>query len=144
MKKNNVIQYKNPEEVSDPLTEILRIGAKKLLSEAIDAEVTVLLSQYQECRDEHGKQQIVRNGYLPERTIQTGIGSIPVHVPRIRDRSGAGINFASGIIPPYLACREADEATTLDKICILPFFCSNTAAAVSSQEVSIPKIIIDV
>ena len=44
---------------------------------------------------------MVRNGYLPERTIQTGLGDVAVTAPRVRDREGA-IRFSSQILPPYL------------------------------------------
>jgi putative transposase len=84
------------------LTEVLRQGAKRLLAQAIEAEVQTLLACYADERDAQGRQAVVRNGYLPEREVQTGIGSIPVQVPRLRDRSGQGIRFHSSILPPYM------------------------------------------
>ena len=90
----------------DVLTEVLRQGAQKLLAEAIAAEVTEFLARYQALRTAEGRQRVVRNGRLPEREIQTGLGSIPVCVPRVRDRGGKGageqIRFTSRILPPYL------------------------------------------
>jgi transposase-like protein len=86
----------------DRLTEVLRRGASKLLAQAIEAEVETLLAQYADRRDEQGRQAVVRNGYLPERDVQTGIGAVAVKVPRVRDRSHSGIRFHSGILPPYL------------------------------------------
>ena len=103
MNKDNVIAFENPSsKANDPLTEVLRRGAAKLLAQAVEAEVETLLAQYADRRDEQGRQAVVRNGYLPEREVQTGIGSIPVRVPRVRDRSQSGIRFHSGILPPYL------------------------------------------
>jgi transposase-like protein len=84
------------------LTEVLRQGAKRLLAQAIEAEVATLLACYADERDDQGRQAVVRNGYLPEREVQTGIGAIPVQVPRIRDRSGQDIRFHSSILPPYM------------------------------------------
>ena len=88
------------------MTEVLRQGAQKLLAEAIAAEVAGFLARYQALRTAEGRQRVVRNGRLPEREIQTGIGSIPVCVPRVRDRGGKGageqIRFTSRILPPYL------------------------------------------
>jgi transposase-like protein len=90
----------------DVLTEVLREGAQKLLAEAIAAEVAEFLARYQALRTAEGQQRVVRNGRLPEREIQTGLGSIPVCVPRVRDRGGKGageqIRFTSRILPPYL------------------------------------------
>jgi transposase-like protein len=90
----------------DVLTEVLREGAQKLLAEAIAAEVAEFLARYQALRTAEGQQRVVRNGRLPEREIQTGLGSIPVCVPRVRDRGGKGAGeqsrFTSRILPPYL------------------------------------------
>lgn len=101
MKKDNVIALKKPETVSDLLTEVLRSGAKKLLAAAVNAEVEEFLSQHNQTDE---KPRFVRNGYLPEREIQTGIGGVGVQVPRVRDRkiAGDGIRFGSSVIPKYL------------------------------------------
>ena len=103
MSKNKNIALKKPEEISeDPLTELLRIGAKRLIADAVEAELQELLSQYAALKNDQGHLQIVRNGYLPERKIQTGIGPVEVKVPKIRDKSGQGIKFNSTLLPPYL------------------------------------------
>jgi len=106
MRKDNVIQIKNPERfIDDPITEILRSGARKLLAEALETEIEIFLSDYKDLKDNLGRKRLIRNGYLPEREIQTGIGAVPVKVPRIRDRHpyGAGsIKFTSALLPPYL------------------------------------------
>lgn len=103
MSKDNVIAFENPSsKADDPLTEVLRRGASKLLAQAIEAEVETLVAQYTDRRDEQGRQAVVRNGYLPERQVQTGLGQVAVKVPRVRDRSKSGIRFHSSILPPYL------------------------------------------
>ncbi len=90
-----------PGEVQDALTDVLRHGAHQLLAQAIESEVADFLAQHRETRDQAGRQRLVRNGYLPPRTIQTGIGAVPVQAPRVRDRAGE-IRFTSSILPPYL------------------------------------------
>lgn len=107
MPQNNVIELKKPEPfIEDPITEILRNGARKMLSEALEAEIESFLYQYKDLRDANGLQRITGNGHLPEREIQTGIGPVPVKVPRARDREpnekSGPIHFRSSIIPPYL------------------------------------------
>jgi transposase-like protein len=89
---------------NDVLTDVLRQGAQKLLSEAIQAEVAAWIDARRECRDESGRQQVVRNGSLPQRTILTGIGPIEVRQPRVHDRrpEGQAEKFSSQILPPYL------------------------------------------
>jgi len=87
--------------VVDALTEVLRHGARELLQQAVEAEVAEFITRHRELKDERKRQQVVRNGYLPERTIQTGIGDVPVKAPRVRDRQGT-IKFSSSILPRYL------------------------------------------
>ena len=104
MNNDNVFALKNPvvaSEVRDALTQVLREGARALLAQAIEAEVAEFLAQHRDQQDEAGRARVVRNGYLPARTIQTGIGDIGVKAPRVRDRAGA-VRFSSAILPPYL------------------------------------------
>ena len=88
----------------DVLTDILRAGAQRLLASAIEAEVTAWIDEHSHLKDLAGRQQVVRNGHLPERTIQTGIGPVDVKQPRVRDRRPADQRetFTSAILPPYL------------------------------------------
>ena len=104
MSNDNVFALKNPgvaNEVRDALTEVLREGARTLLAQAIEAEVAEFLTRHGDQRDAAGRLRLVRNGYLPERTIQTGLGEVPVQAPRVRDRAGQ-LRFSSAILPPYL------------------------------------------
>ena len=71
--------------VRDVLTDVLREGARELLAQAIEAEVAEFLGMYRSEQDKAGRTRMVRNGYLPVRTIQTGIGEVPVKAPRVRD-----------------------------------------------------------
>src|SRR3954469_23791067 len=88
----------------DVLTEVLRDGARRMLAHAIEAEVAAWIDERSHLKDDAGRRQVVRNGYLPERTIQTGIGPVEVQQPRIRDRRPAETReaFTSAILPPYL------------------------------------------
>jgi transposase-like protein len=104
VQEDNLVEYRNPGialPVADALTEVLRRGASTLLQQAVEAEVAEYVAQYLELKDEHGRQRVVRNGYLPERAVQTGIGAVPVRAPRVRDRGGE-LRFSSSILPPYL------------------------------------------
>jgi putative transposase len=95
----------------DVLTDILRQGAQQLLAQAIEAEVQEWLEQRTECRDERGRQQVVRNGYMKERTLLTGVGEVKVDQPRVRDRrpSCDREKFSSAILPPYLRKTKSVE-----------------------------------
>jgi putative transposase len=90
----------------DVLTEVLRQGAQKLLTEAVEAEVASYIEAHAGQRDEQGYRLVVRNGTKPERQIQTGIGPVTVRQPRVDDRrtdeNGQRIRFTSRILPPYL------------------------------------------
>ncbi len=114
MAKDNVIALKKPERfVDDPLTEVLRTGARKLLTEALEAEIEDFLSHYRDLKDHQNRQRGVRNGHLPEREIQTGIGHISVKVPRARDRNpdheSGPLRFTSSLLPPYLRKTKSME-----------------------------------
>lgn len=106
MSDSMIISLNKP--VEDPLHEVLQRGAKELLTKAVEAELNALLSQYASL-EVNGKKAVVRNGHLPERTIQTGLGDIPVKVPKVRDRSGQGLKFNSALVPPYLKRTRAIE-----------------------------------
>ena len=98
------------EQVTDPLTELLRSGARELIAQAVEAELQVLLEQHAEHRLPDGRKAVVRNGYLPERTVQTGIGNVEIKVPKVRDRSGSGVRFNSALVPPDLKrARSVEE-----------------------------------
>ncbi|HSA82821.1 MAG TPA: IS256 family transposase [Geminicoccaceae bacterium] len=107
MDEDNVVSLRRPDDrAEDPLTEVLRHGARTLLAQAIEAEVAGFLASHAELVDAAGRRRLVRNGFLPERTIQTGIGEVPVRQPRVRDRSvgpsDGKIRFTSAILPRYL------------------------------------------
>jgi putative transposase len=100
----NVFQFSQPGTFADPLTEVLRNGARALLTQAVEAEVAAVLSCHADKLTDDGRQRLVRHGHLPEREIVTGIGPVAVRCPRVRDRVGEGaerIRFSSAILPPY-------------------------------------------
>lgn len=100
-----------PDETgTDVLTALLRNGARQLIAQAVEVELQQLLQAHEELRLPDGRKAVVRNGYLPERSIQTGIGDVDIKVPKVRDRSGSGIRFTSALLPPYLKrARSVEE-----------------------------------
>jgi putative transposase len=100
-----------PAPPSDPLTDLLREGARSLLAQAIEAEVAAWIEAHAHIRDDAGRQQVVRNGHHPERTIQTGLGDIEVKQPRVLDRRHPGQRerFAPAVLPPYLRRTKSVE-----------------------------------
>jgi transposase-like protein len=108
MYEDTVVSFSHPDRISieDPLTQVLRSGARRLLADAVEAEVEAFVASYADLLDEAGRRRVVRHGYLPEREVQTGIGPITVRRPRVRDRQatadGGHIRFSSAILPPYL------------------------------------------
>jgi len=108
MGENTRVSVGQP-EVTDPLTELLRQGSRDLIFHAVEIEFGAFLAEYEALLDDEGRRQVVRNGYLPEREVQTGIGPVSVRVPRARDRSGSGIVFHSNLLPPYLRRTKSIE-----------------------------------
>jgi transposase-like protein len=95
----------------DVLSDVLRQGAQKMLSQAIEAEVQDWIEHHAAQRDARGRQQVVRNGYLPERSILTGLGAVEVKQPRVHDRrpKDQREKFSSQILPPYLRKTKSVE-----------------------------------
>ena len=114
MKDDTVVFLRQPGTFSDdPLTDILRAGARQLLAQAIEAEVEGHIVAHAELTDAQGRRRVVRHGYLPEREIQTGLGAVRVKAPRVRDRDpeapGGRIGFTSSILPRYLRRSKSME-----------------------------------
>ena len=115
MYEDTVVSFSHPDRISieDPLTQVLRSGARRLLAEAVEAEVEAFVAEHADLLDEAGRRRVVRHGYLPEREVQTGIGAVAVRRPRVRDRhpdAGDGrIRFTSSILPPYLRRAKSVE-----------------------------------
>ena len=104
MTDTNLFRLSQPGPFTDPLSEVLRNGARALLAQAVEAEVSSMLSCHADELTDDGRRRLVRHGHLPEREIMTGIGPVAVRCPRVRDRGGEGserIRFSSTILPPY-------------------------------------------
>jgi putative transposase len=102
--QDNVIKLAQPGEFSDALTAVLRQGARRLLTQAIEAEIASFLETHVDKLTEDGHRRLVRHGHLPEREIATGIGLVSVRQPRVRDRGlqrEERIRFSPSILPPY-------------------------------------------
>ena len=101
----NVVRLRHPEDLDDPLTEVLRSGARRLLAQAVEMEADAFLSAMQDLRLQDGRARLVRHGHGPERAIQTGIGPVPVARVRVRDRGASGsedrVRFTSTILPKW-------------------------------------------
>src|SRR5262245_13658560 len=101
---SNVIKLAQPGVFTDSLTEVLRSGARALLTQAVEAEVAEFLAKHADLRTATGHQRVVRHGHLPERKIMTGIGPVGVRQPRVRDREageGERIRYSPSILPRY-------------------------------------------
>ncbi len=126
MNKDNVIELVQPGEFKDQLTEILRQGAQALVMQAVEAEFAAFLESHSQEQLEDGRKRVVRHGHLPTRKVVTGIGAVPVRVPRARDRQGHKakdpIRFTSLLLPPYVGS------------------CGRTPKNVSSELGSLPKV----
>ena len=101
----DIIALRQPESVDDPLTEIARDGARRMLAAALRAEADTFVAQHAESVLPDGRQRVVRHGHGPERSIQTGIGALDVRRPKVRDRAVAPdeekIRFTSAILPKW-------------------------------------------
>lgn len=114
MTKKTVFDLAIPSDFSpDPSTDVLRQGARELLIMAVRAEVSEFIASHANLLDDEGHQRLVRQGFLPEREVMTGIGKVSVQVPRVRDRGanadGSKARFSSALVPPYLRKAKSVE-----------------------------------
>jgi len=102
---STVVPLRQPDAVDDPLTAVLREGARRLLAQAVEAEAEAFLASMRDARLPDGRDRIVRHGYGPQRVIQTGIGPVAVRRVKLRDRdaaeSGERVRFTSAILPRW-------------------------------------------
>ena len=102
---SNVVRLRHPDDIDDPLTNVLRAGARRLLAQAVGLEVEAFLADLKDLKLPDGRARIVRHGHGPERSIQTGIGPVGVSRPKVRDRGAAAgeerIRFTSAILPRW-------------------------------------------
>ncbi len=106
MTNNSILTFPHPDEIDDPLTSVLRDGARRLLAQAVEAEAEAFLAAMAEERLADGRARVVRHGHGPERTIQTGIGAVPVKRAKLRDRAAEAsgedrITFTSALLPRW-------------------------------------------
>ena len=101
MKKGTIVNIKKP-KVVDLVTQLIKDGAVRLIAEAIEIEVETFINAVSEQLAD-GRPRVVRNGYLPERSIMTGVGGVNVKVPRVRDR-GDGCIFRRILITHSERC----------------------------------------
>lgn len=110
MKKNTVIDLAGREASPDLLTELLRTGARQLIQQAVEVEMQELLDSHAGRRTADGRAGVVRNGYLPERELQTGVGPVTVRIPKVRAKTGDPVTFRSALVPPYVRKTKSLEA----------------------------------
>lgn len=105
MSDSTVVSLRQPDEIDDPLTTVLRSGARRLLAQAIEAEADAFLAAMKGVQLPDGRDRLVRHGHGPERLVQTGIGAVAVQRVRLRDRGTGGdgerIRFTSAILPRW-------------------------------------------
>ena len=110
MNKSTVIALEDRAESLDPLTELLRVGARQLIEQAVEMELQELLAAHADRLLADGRAGMVRNGYLPEREIQTGLGPVTVRIPKVRVKTGEPVTFRSALVPPYVRKTRSLEA----------------------------------
>src|SRR5215212_9139059 len=127
----NIVRLRQPDTIDDPLTDILRSGARQLLAQAIEIEAEAFLTSMKDLKLADGRDRLVRHGHGPERVIQTGIGPVEVQRVKVRDRApgpvAERIRFSSALLP-----RWARRTTSLDAL--LPILYLRGVSAGDFQE----------
>src|SRR3979409_245121 len=105
LKDTTVISFRQPDAVDDPLTELAREGARRMLAQALIAEADAFVALWKDLKLPDGRDRVVRHGHGPHRAIQTGVGPVEVRRGKVRDRGDVGaeekIRFTSSILPKW-------------------------------------------
>src|SRR5258708_37605867 len=103
LKDTTVIRLRQPDAIEDPLTELAREGARRMLAQVLIAEADAFVALWKDLKLPDGRDRIVRHGHGPHRAIQTGVGPVEVRRAKVRDRGDVGaeekIRFSSAILP---------------------------------------------
>ena len=110
MDESNIVEFAGRDAIADPLTDLLRKGARELLQSAVEAELETFMARFQDRKTPDGHASVVRNGHHPEREVQTGIGPVTVKVPKVRSKTGKPVTFHSALVPPYVRKAKSLEA----------------------------------
>ena len=124
MDDSTILDFTGRDAVADPLTALVRKGARELLQAAVEAERDAFLAEFAERRTAEGRAAVVGSGYHPERAVQTGIGPVTIKVPKVRAKDGKPFNglspphrgdgpvspFRSALVPPYMRKARSIEA----------------------------------
>src|SRR3546814_18930785 len=114
---STVVAFQHPDDVDDPLTSILRDGARRLLAQAVEAEAEAFLAAMRDERLADGRARVVRHGHGPERMIPNGIGPVPVKRAKLRDRGavdGERRTFTPALVPTWARRTRSLEAPLPD------------------------------
>jgi putative transposase len=105
LKGTTVVRFRQPDAIDDPLTELAREGARRMLAQALVAEADAFVALWKDSKLPDGRDRVVRHGHGPHRAIQTGVGPVEVRRAKVRDRGEVGaeekIRFTSSILPKW-------------------------------------------
>ena len=128
---STVVPLRQPDAVDDPLTAILRDGARRLLAQAVEAEAEAFLASMRDARLPDGRDRLVRHGHGPERMIQTGIGPVAVRRAKLRDRDGG--EAANAFASPRRSCRAGRGGPAAWMPCCPSSICAGSRPAISRR-----------
>ena len=105
LRDTTVLRFRQPDAVNDPLSELAREGARRMLAQALIAEADAFVALWKDEKLPDGRDRVVRHGHGPERAIQTGVGPVAVRRAKVRDRGKVSaaekIRFTSSILPKW-------------------------------------------
>ena len=131
LKDTTVVRFRQPDAIDDPLTELAREGARRMLAQALVAEADAFVALWKDSKLPDGRDRVVRHGHGPHRAIQTGVGPVEVRRAKVRDRGEVSaeekIRFTSSI------CRSGRGGPRLSTRCCRFSTCAGCRPATSRR-----------
>jgi hypothetical protein len=128
---STVIAFRQPEAIDDPLSELAREGARRMLAQVLIAEADAFVAMWKHMKLPDGRDRVVRHGHGPERAIQTGVGPVQVRRAKVRDRGEVGAERKSAL--PRRSCRSGRDGPKVSMRCCRFSICVGCRPATSRR-----------
>ena len=110
-----VIPLRQPEAIDDPLSELAREGARRMLAQVLIAEADSFVAMWKDLKLPDGRDRVVRHGHGPYRTIQTALAEKERAMISTRTKAALAAAALTSSLAADLPCKASQERQTLER-----------------------------